>query len=86
MKKKFGMVAVEKGYITHRQLEEAVCLQIELEFHRGETMQVGEVLVKKGYLIEQQVDEVMKTLIEEEKKECTSAKNSKSYKFVDFVV
>jgi len=44
--KRFGMVAVEKGYITKEQLIDALKIQIDEDLERGSHRPIGEILVE----------------------------------------
>ncbi|MBN1104632.1 MAG: hypothetical protein JXL84_14540 [Deltaproteobacteria bacterium] len=63
-KKRFGMVAVQKGFITMDQLIEAIGVQaredIEGEGHRL----IGEILLEKGYISAPQIYEVIEERFE----------------------
>jgi len=60
--KRFGVIAVEKGFITLEQLVEAMTIQI-LEETEGEKHRlIGQILLSLGYLTSPQIDEVMETM------------------------
>ena len=57
--KRFGVVAVEKGFITPEQLIEAMKIQIMEEIENSKHQLIGEILWDKGYLTKLQVNEVL---------------------------
>jgi len=60
--KTFGDVAVEKGFITENQLEEALKIQTDDACSTGERRAVGRILINEGFMTLQQVGEVLKSL------------------------
>jgi hypothetical protein len=56
--KRFGMVAIEKGFITFEQLTEALEIQITEEIEGANRRLTGQILQDKGYIIIRQIDEV----------------------------
>ena len=57
--KQFGVVAVEKGFITKEQLFEALKLQIEEDLDGKRHSLVGIILVRLGHLRAEQTDEIL---------------------------
>ncbi len=60
--KRFGVIAVEKGFITLEQLVEAMTLQIQEETEGKKHRIIGQILLSLGYLTSPQIDEVMETI------------------------
>ncbi|MBN1832508.1 MAG: hypothetical protein JW896_10395 [Deltaproteobacteria bacterium] len=60
--KRFGVIAVEKGFITLEQLVEAMTLQIQEETEGERHRLIGQILLSLGYLTSSQIDEVMETM------------------------
>ena len=58
--KRFGVIAVEKGFITSVQLIEAMKIQIYEELEDNKRRIIGVILRDKGYITISQVDEVLK--------------------------
>jgi len=60
--KQFGIIAIEKGYITPEILIEALKIQIEdeVEFHTHRL--IGEILMEKDYLTAMQIQEILNTI------------------------
>jgi len=60
--KTFGDVAVEKGFITEEQLEEALKIQTDDACSMEERRPVGRILINEGFMTLQQVGEVLDSL------------------------
>ena len=57
--KRFGNVAIEKGFITPEQLTDALKIQIAEELKGGHRRLTGEILLEKGNITTHQIDEVL---------------------------
>ena len=57
--KRFGNVAIERGFITPKQLTEALKIQITEELEGGYRRLTGEILLEKGDITTNQIDEVL---------------------------
>jgi hypothetical protein len=60
--KRFGIVAVEKGFITLEQLFEAIKIQIVEDLDGSKHRLIGEILRGKKYITADQIDEVLKLM------------------------
>jgi len=60
--KRFGVVAIEKGFISLDQLLESIKIQIEEEIEQGLHRIVGAILVEKGVMNLLQVEEVLHSI------------------------
>jgi len=60
--KTFGDVAIEKGFITEEQLEEALKIQTDDACSMEERRPLGRILINEGFMTLQQVGEVLKSL------------------------
>ena len=60
--KRFGVIAVEKGFITLEQLVEALTVQVIEETEGKKRRLIGQILLSMGYLTSSQIDEVMETM------------------------
>jgi len=60
--KRFGMVAVEKGYITKDQLLDALRMQIEEDLEKGTHRFIGAILVDKKLINTKQLRSVILSL------------------------
>lgn len=65
IRKRFGAVAIKKGFITKEQFVEAMGMQIENDLEGTEHKLFGEVLVRMGYMERSQVNEVLEEISEE---------------------
>ena len=59
IKKRFGVIAIEKGFITAEQLIGAIEEQIRGEVAQDRHRLIGEILCEKGYMTKEQCDEVL---------------------------
>ena len=60
--KRFGVVAVEKGFITPDQLFDALKVQVQDDMEVGSHRLVGEILCAHDAMTFEQVDQVLKVL------------------------
>ena len=60
--KRFGSVAIEKGFITLEQLIEALKIQVAENLDSSEHRLIGQILWEKGYLSTEQINEVLKAM------------------------
>lgn len=60
--KRFGTVAIEKGYITKEELLEAMMVQIESDLDKTEPKLIGSILHDLHYMTAQQIDKVLESL------------------------
>ena len=60
--KQFGIIAIEKGFITPEMLIEALKIQVEdeVEFHTHRL--IGEILMEKDYLTAMQIQDILNTI------------------------
>ena len=57
--KRFGTIAVKKGFITQEQLIQAFSIQIAENLEKGEHRLIGTILLDQGLMTMQQIDEVI---------------------------
>jgi hypothetical protein len=57
--KRFGTIAVKKGFITQEQFIQAFRIQIEENLEKGEHRLIGAILLDQGIMTMQQIDEVI---------------------------
>jgi hypothetical protein len=57
--KRFGMVAVEKGFVTVEQILEAIEIQIRENMEQNKHRFIGTVLVEQGHMRHSQIQEVL---------------------------
>ena len=60
--KRFGIVAVEQGFITLEQLFEAIKIQIVEDLEGNKHRLIGEILRGNEYITADQIDEVLKLM------------------------
>ena len=65
--KRFGVTAVEKGFITSEQLVEAMKLQITEDLEPVGHRLLGEILLDEGHITAEQINEVLETMEKEMK-------------------
>ncbi|MBW1694904.1 MAG: hypothetical protein JRJ41_12315 [Deltaproteobacteria bacterium] len=56
---RFGVVAIEKGFIASEQLIEALKIQVSEELEGSERCLIGKILIDKGEITTDQIDEVL---------------------------
>ena len=59
---RFGIVAVDKGFVTAEQIVNALELQVKEELSSGKHQKMGMILLEQGQMTLIQVDEVLKEL------------------------
>ncbi len=57
--KRFGTIAIEKGFITQEQLFEVLKIQVAEELEGDKRRLVGQILYDKGFITPDQIDEVL---------------------------
>lgn len=62
--KRFGVLAVEKGFITPDELFEALRVQVQDEIEKGTHRLIGEILLDRNSMTPAQIDEVLKLIFE----------------------
>ena len=60
--KRFGVVAVEKGFATIEQIAEAIKVQIIEDMGKGRHRLIGAILLDQGLISEAQLNEVLNVL------------------------
>ena len=60
--KRFGMMAVEKGFVTPEQIFEAIEMQVKENLEQKKHRFIGTVLVELGYMRHSQIQEVLKAM------------------------
>jgi hypothetical protein len=59
---RFGWIEVQKGFVTPKQVVDALVIQVKENFHTGKYTRIGEVFLKQGLMDRSQIDEVLQTL------------------------
>lgn len=60
--KRFGMIAVKKGYIAFEQAYEALVIQVTEELEKAKRRPLGEILYEKGHMTPTQIDGVLASM------------------------
>ena len=60
--KRFGTIAVDKGYINENQLIKALEIQAKENVLDGKHRLLGQIFVEEGLLTNTQVEEVLETM------------------------
>ena len=59
LNKRFGVIAIEKGFITDDQLYEAIEIQIREELESFRRRYISHILFELDYITKNQVDEIL---------------------------
>lgn len=60
--KRFGTIAIQKGFITLEQLLDAMKIQVVEDLAGAEHRLIGQILWEKGYLNTKQINEVLESM------------------------
>lgn len=60
--KRFGTIAVDKGFIDDEQLIKALEIQAKENVMEGKHRLLGQILMDEGLLTTEQVDEILNTM------------------------
>ena len=60
--KQFGVIAIEKGFITADNLIEALKVQIKEDVESKSHRLIGEILMEKDYITADQIQEVLNSI------------------------
>ena len=60
--KQFGIIAIEKGYITAEKLIETLKMQVEEEIENKTHRLIGEILLDKEYITPTQIQDVLDSI------------------------
>lgn len=63
--KRFGSIAVQKGYITVEQLIEAITIQVKDEAETGSHRLLGSILFERDALTGDQLQEVINSVLDQ---------------------
>ena len=65
LEKRFGELAIEKGYITKNQLLEAFEVQVSDALNQKKRRLIGTILFDLGYINHQRIDIVLRELTQD---------------------
>jgi len=60
--KRFGALAIDKGFITLENLLEAIEIQIHENMDGSDHRLIGQILWEKGYITSEQINEVLASM------------------------
>jgi hypothetical protein len=63
-KRRFGVTAVKKGFITSEQLVEALAIQVAEDISIGDHDLIGKILFEQGLITSAQIDEALNSMVE----------------------
>ena len=67
---RFGKITVDMGFITAKQLKEAMAEQAEDDLADKPHRPLGKILLDNGWITKEQLDIVLKELLESLKEDC----------------
>ncbi len=59
---RFGVVAIQKGFVTLQQAADALGIQVKENTREGKHRPIGQILLELGFISQSQIDEVLQTL------------------------
>ena len=62
LEKRFGVLAVEKGFITAEQVVDALRIQVMEDIEKGKHRLIGRILLEQGLITLSRIDDVLKSL------------------------
>jgi hypothetical protein len=62
LEKRFGIFAVEKGFVTADQVIEALKIQVIEDLERGKHRVIGRILLEQGLMTLDQINSVLKSI------------------------
>ena len=63
--KRFGLIAIEKGFITPADLITALTVQVQEDVEHGTHRQLGEILLDQDTMSANQIEKVVKAIFQE---------------------
>ncbi len=64
---RFGMIAVDMGYVTEKQLNKALAEQMAEDLSNKPHRSIGKILLENGWITDEQIDIVLNGLFEKKK-------------------
>jgi hypothetical protein len=62
LEKRFGILAVEKGFITADQVIDALRIQVMEDIEKGKHRLIGRILLEQGLITLSQIEELLNSL------------------------
>ena len=63
--KRFGLIAVEKGFITSDELIKALTVQVREDIEQGTHRQLGQILLEQDNISPNQIEAVVKAIFQQ---------------------
>jgi hypothetical protein len=61
-RKRFATIAIERGYITEGQFDDAIIAQMTDEVFEKKHRRIGKILFEEGHITVEQIDEVLEEM------------------------
>jgi len=62
LEKRFGILAVEKGFVTADQVIEALRIRVMEDIEKGKHRLIGRILLEQGLITLSQIEELLNSL------------------------
>ena len=62
LEKRFGVIAIEKGFCSAEQFVDVLKVQLLEDFNKGRHRLVGRILLEQGIMTLEQIDQVLEVL------------------------
>ncbi len=62
LEKRFGVLAVQKGFVTPEQVIEALRIEVMEDIEKGKHRVIGRILLEQGLITLLQIDSVLETM------------------------
>jgi len=62
LEKRFGVIAIEKGFVTPKQFVEALKIQVMDDVEKGKHRLIGRIILEQGIMTLDQIDTVLDVL------------------------
>jgi len=59
LEKRFGVVAIESGYVTPKEFVDALKIQVLEDIEKGQHRLIGRILLEQGIMTLEQIDMVL---------------------------
>lgn len=59
LEKRFGVIAIENGYVTPKEFVDALKIQVLEDIEKGQHRLIGRILLEQGVMTLAQIDQVL---------------------------
>ncbi|MBU0910040.1 MAG: hypothetical protein KKA54_06785 [Proteobacteria bacterium] len=59
LEKRFGVIAIESGYVTPKEFVDALKIQVMEDIEKGQHRLIGRILLEQGIITLEQIDKVL---------------------------